>query len=323
MLVRHNGKVHSTHMACQDVNGMPWLLPKKQQNDKAQNSVRRQLQLPADYDGWLEYTAAQNENGYDAFVGTFSVPDLPAGLLTKLRRKTHNHSQVLVQSNPIFFICSRVRHVLECGDILLWAAHADENFLQGYRISTGSLRWTPCQRKTSILSSQYCSTLLMTGMCNIEIGQAANSVSSHVPSCRSNSWSVKSWYVTVNNGAYYSPDMKVSVGDNIFGNMTRLGPQQWLVDSVSHLTGNHTTIHPSSPRLASQPWAYNTVECYGCNGCSTYPKYPCLFRHLALECTGEGACPAQWVANPKDDKPKQCKEQVVIESSEKVVFYFQ
>merc|ERR1712167_187457 len=115
---------------------------------------------------------------------------------------------------------------------------------------------------------------------------------------RSNSWSVKSWYVTVNNGAYYSPDMKVSVGDNIFGNMTRLGAEQWLVDSVSHLTGKHTTIRPSNPRLASQPWAYNTVECYGCDGCSTYPKYPSLFTQLALKCTGQGACPADWVANP-------------------------
>lgn len=193
---------------------------------------------------------------------------------------------------------------------------------QACKTSTGSPRWTPCQQRTLILSNLCSSTLLTTGKF-VLLGRNHQFAPTTLCHCRSNSWSVKSWYVTVNNGAYYSPDMKVSVGDNIFGNMTRLGPEEWLVDSVSHLTGKHTTIHPSNARLASQPWAYNTVECYGCSGCSTYPKHPSLFTNLALRCTGEGACPAAWVANPKDDEPKQCKERVAIQSSATVTFYFQ
>ena len=35
------------------------------------------LQLPPDYNGWLQYTAYEDAKGFDAFLGYFSVPDVP------------------------------------------------------------------------------------------------------------------------------------------------------------------------------------------------------------------------------------------------------
>lgn len=43
-------------------------------HNKGSDSVR----LPADYDGWLEYTAFRHNDTLDAFLGNFSVPDLCA-----------------------------------------------------------------------------------------------------------------------------------------------------------------------------------------------------------------------------------------------------
>ena len=34
--------------------------------------------LPGDYDGWLEYAAFHQTEGFLSFLGTFSVPDQPA-----------------------------------------------------------------------------------------------------------------------------------------------------------------------------------------------------------------------------------------------------
>ena len=81
MLVTHEGRVHSKHAPCQDRDGAPWMLQRTADSHgrPSEGNLRRELQLPADYDGWLEYTAAQNEGGYDAFTGYFSVPDLPQG----------------------------------------------------------------------------------------------------------------------------------------------------------------------------------------------------------------------------------------------------
>ena len=33
--------------------------------------------LPADYDGWLAYTAYNSSYGFSSFLGYFSVPDIP------------------------------------------------------------------------------------------------------------------------------------------------------------------------------------------------------------------------------------------------------
>lgn len=127
--------------------------------------------------------------------------------------------------------------------------------------------------------------------------------------------------MTVNSGAYFSTEIKVQPGDNIFGNMTRLGPEQWLVNSVSSKTGQQTLIKPSHPRLAKQPWAYNTLECYGCQDCSTYPSNPTYFTHLALTCGGK-PCPPSWRANPDMDPVKKCHEGLSIQDPATVTITF-
>jgi len=77
-----------------------------------------------------------------------------------------------------------------------------------------------------------------------------------------------------------SQEIRLNPGDNIFGNMTRLSGNKWIVDSV--VNSKHTSVTADHPRLASQPWAYNAIECYGCRGCGTYPTAPTYFTKLQL-----------------------------------------
>ena len=89
---------------------------------------------------------------------------------------------------------------------------------------------------------------------------------------RSHEWELKSWYVTVNSGAIYSSGVHVDAGDSILCNMTRTGPDSWVV--LGTLNGGKGAVQRQSAtnaRLKLQPWAYNTLECYGCKGCDTYP----------------------------------------------------
>ncbi len=116
VLVLHEGQVHSKHQACKNVPGKPWLLPKPQPA-AAKSGLRRQLQLPADYDGWLEYTAAQNEKGYDAFVGYFSVPDIPQGAHPAALLHTEGHETTIdpSQNNRIYCTFSLVGYFCSWG----------------------------------------------------------------------------------------------------------------------------------------------------------------------------------------------------------------
>ena len=42
--------------------------------------ARRGLQLPPDYDGWLQYAAFHNASGFDVFTSLMSVPDVPKAI---------------------------------------------------------------------------------------------------------------------------------------------------------------------------------------------------------------------------------------------------
>jgi len=101
---------------------------------------------------------------------------------------------------------------------------------------------------------------------------AAQAVTTCTPGCVARR-SVKSWWVTLDVGALYSNEIVVQPGDAIFGNMTRLsGGSAWFIDSVVQSTGKHTSIKATANqmgnnRLANQPWAYVTLECYGESRC--------------------------------------------------------
>lgn len=140
----------------------------------------------------------------------------------------------------------------------------------------------------------------------------------------SRSWAVKSWYVTVNAGALYSSPINVDAGDAIICNMTRTGPTSWFIGSKVKSTGQETNQKANNERLKVQPWAYNTLECYGCSGCNTYPQQPVEFSNLQLfkgakDVTSE----VQWVANPKPQKGQMCNEATSITGPDRVSISFQ
>ncbi len=116
-------------------------------------------------------------------------------------------------------------------------------------------------------------------------------------------------------------------GQNIFGNMTKTGPEAWIIDSVNMATNQHTPIKASGigARLKSQPWSYVTLECYGCSSCATYPagNSSCNFFDMAL--TPEGSTSpvnANWQANAKPSKFHFCHEAIDIINGTNVNIYF-
>lgn len=116
------------------------------------------------------------------------------------------------------------------------------------------------------------------------------------PSSRGDGWSVKSWYVTTDIGTVATEEIALTPGDVILGNMTMTGPNTWYVDSV--VKGKHTHVTVDHPRLKTQPWAYNTVECYGCRGCGTYPTTPTFFTDIVITQQNKQV-PVSWLNTPK------------------------
>jgi len=135
-------------------------------------------------------------------------------------------------------------------------------------------------------------------------------------------WSVKSWYVTLDTGTVASSEIPLKFGDIVFGNMTRTGPSTYFIGSTSRASGKTTSITVNHDRLVTQPWAYNTVECYGCTSCSTFPaNSPCYFTDLAIQSGTQKVTP-QWKVNPKPSRNHFCKENVVVQSPSTVTFTF-
>mmetsp|Transcript_2356 Transcript_2356/g.4864 ORF Transcript_2356/g.4864 Transcript_2356/m.4864 type:complete len:309 (-) Transcript_2356:35-961(-) len=216
--------------------------------------------LPTDYDGWTAYTAYQTPDaaGFDAFLGYFSVPDLP-------------------KSTPqVLYLFTGLQNID-------WIPKVDPMPKTAFDIIQPVLQY-PC----GFLDKHWC---------------------------------VKSWYVTVDSGASYSTAKKVNPGDAIFGNMTRVGPTSWFISSVINSTGEATSITADHPRLKTQPWAYNTLECYGCSGCNTYPTQPSVFSELQLTQNGKPV-EAKWEVNPKPSQSTQCHEGATVKSSSLVDLYF-
>lgn len=131
-------------------------------------------------------------------------------------------------------------------------------------------------------------------------------------------WQVKSWYVTLNAGALYSSPIKVEEGDAIFCNMTRTGPTSWVIKaSLKSDPSKITTQTADNVRLKLQPWAYNTLECYGCQGCDTYPKQAITFTENKLFLGGKAVdVPSgAWEMNPKPAAKLQCGEATKVEAN--------
>jgi len=139
-------------------------------------------------------------------------------------------------------------------------------------------------------------------------------------------WQLKSWYVTVNSGALYSTAINVEEGDAILCNMTRTGPTSWIIMGTLKSDPTKSAVQKAdNPRLKLQPWAYNTLECYGCNGCDTYPKQPITFTENKLYQNGKliDVPSGLWASNPKPAKKMQCKEATHIAANGDTTISFQ
>jgi hypothetical protein len=143
------------------------------------------------------------------------------------------------------------------------------------------------------------------------------------PSGLRHQWSVRSWFVTLNEGALVSTEKYVASGDSIECAMTKVGAAKWVVKAVIASSGVETTqTAEDEDRLTAQPWAYNTVECYGCRKCKTYPTDNFTVSNCKLTAAGQ-AIDINWQANPKPAKELLCNERTDIVSGETVVFSFQ
>jgi hypothetical protein len=107
-------------------------------------------------------------------------------------------------------------------------------------------------------------------------------------------WAVRSWYVSLNAGALASKEVRLEKGDEILGNMTRTGPSSYAVVSTNRRNGEATSVSPDNSRLASQPWAYVTLETYGARTCDFLPKTPSKFTSMALADASGAALTPQW-----------------------------
>ena len=236
------------------------VLPPRAQAKSAEPNVK----LPADYDGWLQYTAYNDTEGFDSFIGEMSVPDKPK------------------HAPQILYLFPGLQNID-------WIPKVDPEPTEA----------NPFDIIQPVL--QYPGGGFL-----------------------SNSWAVKSWYVTVNAGALYSSPINVDEGDAIICNMTRTGPTSWFIGSKVKSTGQETNQKASNDRLKVQPWAYNTLECYGCSSCSTYPQQPVEFSNLQLfkgakDVTSE----VQWLANPKPQKDQKCNEATSVTGPDHVSISFQ
>eukprot|EP01128_Nolandella_sp_AFSM9_P001447 TRINITY_DN1158_c4_g1_i1.p1 TRINITY_DN1158_c4_g1~~TRINITY_DN1158_c4_g1_i1.p1 ORF type:complete len:341 (+),score=78.81 TRINITY_DN1158_c4_g1_i1:62-1024(+) len=139
------------------------------------------------------------------------------------------------------------------------------------------------------------------------------------PSNSGFNWSVKSWYVTLNNGVISSDEIPLKEGEVFYSEMKKTGPTSWVI-SASNSLGQETTIYPSEPRLALQPWAYNTVEAYGASNCDHLPTSPTMFTQLSLEDENGKVIVPNWKVEGGNTV---CKESAVVHSPSAITFYFQ
>lgn len=231
----------------------------------------RMTGLPADYDGWLQYTAVNVSTlgltgGFDAFTNVMSVPDKPAK---------------------------------EADQLFLFPGLQNIDWIP--KIDPEPTSDNPFDIIQPVL--QYPSSSWL----------------------HRNSWELKSWYVTVNSGALYSSGVSVEEGDSILCNMTRTGPDSWAVIGTLKSTGKVQTQSATNSRLKLQPWAYNTLECYGCQGCSTYPVKPITFTDNKLYQGGkEVPVPgASWQVNPKPATKLKCHEKTTVAANGDTTIAFQ
>lgn len=133
-------------------------------------------------------------------------------------------------------------------------------------------------------------------------------------------YSVASWYVTLDNSYIESTPISVQSGQHIFGNMTQTGPQTWLILSQVVETGKVTSCTVTRPRLASQPWAYVTLEVYSASTCSQLPTESQTFTDMVLLDSSGSVITPEWKALQGPDKLCNANCQIVSPSDVTIVY---
>lgn len=137
-------------------------------------------------------------------------------------------------------------------------------------------------------------------------------------------WAIASWYVTLGSDVVYTTLKTVNVGDNIFGNMTKLNDNgTWFINTVDVTTGTQTPLTITRSLLTRQPWTYVTLEVYEVEDCGQYPPSgtELKFTKLSLTANGKQVTP-QWTVGTDGQDPPVCGSSIDILSPTDVTITF-
>lgn len=118
--------------------------------------------------------------------------------------------------------------------------------------------------------------------------------------------------------------VQIKAGDNIFGNMTRVGTESWYINSLDVTTGVKSDITVTKSLLKTQPWIYNTLEVYGVTNCDQFPpagQNVINFTNLSIVIDGVPT-PATWEIGVNGQQPPVCNATATILSPDKVNIVF-
>ena len=91
---------------------------------------------------------------------------------------------------------------------------------------------------------------------------------------------------------------------------------------IGTTNGNDQTTYITVARdvLKTQPWAYNTAECYGCQSCDSEPSNVVDFTQLEISYKGQPLKPT-WVTHTTPTPI--CSEKAIVNADQTVTISFQ
>jgi hypothetical protein len=145
-----------------------------------------------------------------------------------------------------------------------------------------------------------------------------------------NYWAMASWNCCISGDTWFSPILKVSVGDSISGSITsncgsgKTYCATWNVISEDKTTGKKTTLSKTPADGQTWNWAFGAVtEDYGVTACSQFPDDASLsFTTEVYDQNLTRISDPGWQGSPAgpDTTPK-CKYGLKVGTSKEVVEY--
>eukprot|EP01095_Lingulamoeba_sp_RSL-Kostka_P006636 TRINITY_DN208_c0_g6_i1.p1 TRINITY_DN208_c0_g6~~TRINITY_DN208_c0_g6_i1.p1 ORF type:complete len:334 (+),score=100.36 TRINITY_DN208_c0_g6_i1:139-1002(+) len=131
-------------------------------------------------------------------------------------------------------------------------------------------------------------------------------------------WGVASWMVG-NFNTVVSPLIKVSVGDEVFGQMYQFPNKTWVINGTTKTTNDVATIYYTTDIV--QTYSYCVLEAYNLENCKQYPQsdtfvsFTNLFNYVKGQLT-----PNSWDVETKE--PRKCNELASVVSPNEVHINF-